>query len=271
MHLWEADLLASTAHRGQKDKIGVDYIHHVRAVAEGLAPFDTEIRIAGVLHDIVEDTDWTIEHLLKAGVPARSVRIVDAVTKRDGMTKEQQIEQVVAAGHGAVLVKISDNAHNSLESRIQQISGQVNARKTQDRLRAKYEAARKVLWRNANEEDVEKILAIVNPPLLEQFRRDRNGPRPEISTLEVAQRWLAGESMEVISVSLNCSPGLVSSRVAKARTQFPELPWSDRKPTDRSGGSRTRAYVEMNDGKPGESRLREGSVVRGRTAARRGM
>ncbi len=265
MHLWEADLIAESAHRGQKDKIGVDYIHHVRAVSAGLAAFHPEVRIGGLLHDVVEDTHWTLPELRRAGVPGRSLRIIDAVTKRPGMTKEEQIEQVIAAGHDATLVKISDNAHNSLDSRIDQIS----SAKIRRRLREKYEAAQILLWRDVDPEDIEAILSIVNPPLLDRFRRTRRNPRPDIDTREVAERWLAGESMEKISVDLHCSPGAISGRIAKARTEFPDLPWADRKPTDRSGGSGVKGYVEMNDGKLGHPGIREGSIIKSRSLRNR--
>lgn len=271
MHLREADALARTAHMGQVDKIGVPYIDHVRAVAQGLTSFDREVQIAGLLHDVVEDTDWTLERLLRAGVPVRSVRIVDAVTKRPGMTREQQIEQVVAAGYDAILVKISDNAHNSLESRIQRIAGQASVRKTQDRLRKKYTEAREVLWRNAEKENIERILRVVNPLLLDQLRRTKGGVRTDIPVLEVAQRWLSGESMEDISTSFHCSSALINTRIVKARKDFPDLPWNDRKEKELPGGSGIKNYVGMNDGKPGDSRVREGSVIRARGSLRRGM
>jgi (p)ppGpp synthase/HD superfamily hydrolase len=39
MTLEDARALAQTAHRGQEDKLGVEYIQHVEAVAAGLLDF----------------------------------------------------------------------------------------------------------------------------------------------------------------------------------------------------------------------------------------
>lgn len=68
MTLEVARTLARVAHRGQKDKIDVDYIHHVEAVAAGLVDFDVSIQIAGMLHDVVEDAELTLEDLRARGV-----------------------------------------------------------------------------------------------------------------------------------------------------------------------------------------------------------
>ncbi|AYG78093.1 GTP pyrophosphokinase [Streptomyces hundungensis] len=81
----EVDALAAKAHAAQENRIGVPYVEHVRSVAAGLAPFGDELVMAGLLHDILEDTDWTAERLREAGVPARVVEIVEAVTNQPGV------------------------------------------------------------------------------------------------------------------------------------------------------------------------------------------
>ena len=56
--------IATEAHRGQRDKAGNDYIGHpMRVMAAGTTP---EEKIVGVLHDVVEDSDWTLEKLAAA-------------------------------------------------------------------------------------------------------------------------------------------------------------------------------------------------------------
>lgn len=181
MHLWEADVLATAAHEGQSDKNGVPYIEHVRAVAAGLAPFPVELQIAGVLHDVVEDTDWTLDDLRESGVPHSSLAMVDALTKIPGSTKKEQIERVISEGYAACLVKSSDNAHNSLPDRLKHLDGP-----TRQRLEEKYREARRMLWDCAKEfnwgslyfEDIRSILKIVNPsllPELEQYCEELKG------------------------------------------------------------------------------------------------
>ncbi|MGA5068344.1 HD domain-containing protein [Streptomyces exfoliatus] len=160
--LAEVDALAARAHAGQTDQIGVPYVEHVRAVAAGLAPLGPHLAMAGLLHDVIEDTDWTAERLRAAGIPDRVVEIVEAVTNRPGTTYEEKIRQITR-DRDATLVKIADNAHNSRADRAAALPPD-----RRERLAAKYRAARELLWAAADPEDVTTILRVVNPGLLEE-------------------------------------------------------------------------------------------------------
>ncbi|MFL5913143.1 MAG: HD domain-containing protein [Gaiellaceae bacterium] len=160
----EVDAFAFAAHAGQVDKIGVPYIEHVRAVAAGLAPFGDHMVMAGLLHDVIEDTGWTAEQLLAMGLPRHVVSVVEAVTNQPGVPYEAKIQRIVN-DRFATLVKISDNAHNSHPDRAAQLPEEKRVR-----LAEKYRAARDVLWPAADEEDVEAIVSIVNPSLLAELR-----------------------------------------------------------------------------------------------------
>ncbi|MFE4862594.1 HD domain-containing protein [Streptomyces sp. NPDC056670] len=149
--------MAASAHAGQEDKIGVPYIEHVRAVAAGLAPLGDELVMAGLLHGILEDTDWTAERPREADVPGRVVEIVEGVTNQPGTPYEEKIRLITAAP-AATLLKISDNAHNSHPDR----AAKLLADKRQ-RLAAKYRSARAALWPAAKRDDTEAIVRIVNP------------------------------------------------------------------------------------------------------------
>ena len=61
----KAYLIASKHHEGQKRKSGEDYIIHPLCVAMILANLhmDAETIVAGILHDAIEDTDYTLEEL----------------------------------------------------------------------------------------------------------------------------------------------------------------------------------------------------------------
>ncbi|MCT9094230.1 HD domain-containing protein [Streptomyces sp. ASQP_92] len=159
----EVDALAVNAHAGQEDKIGVPYIEHVRAVAAGLAPFGDELVMAGLLHDILEDTDWTAERLRETGVPGRVVEIVEAVTNQPGMPYEEKI-RLITADPAATLLKISDNAHNSHPDRVAKLPAD-----KRERLAAKYRSARAALWPGAKRDDIKSIVCIVNPSLLTEL------------------------------------------------------------------------------------------------------
>mgnify|MGYP003288846580 CR=1 FL=1 len=57
--------IATEAHKGQLDKEGRDYIGHSLRVME-MGKTEEE-KIVGVLHDVIEDTDWTFEKLAEEG------------------------------------------------------------------------------------------------------------------------------------------------------------------------------------------------------------
>ena len=157
------DALAAEAHAGPLDRIGVPYVEHVRAVARGLAPFGTGLQMAGLLHDVLEDTATSAGDLLGAGVPPAVVGIVELVTNRPG-TDYQDMVRSVAGHYAACLLKIADNANNSDPARTAQLPPDAA-----DRLAAKYARARAVLWPAVPREDVAAILRIVNPGLLPEL------------------------------------------------------------------------------------------------------
>ena len=45
-------------------------------------------RIAALLHDVVEDTDWTLDRLREAGYSEEIITAVDCLTRRGGETYE---------------------------------------------------------------------------------------------------------------------------------------------------------------------------------------
>lgn len=141
----DADALAVAAHRGQVDKAGAPYIEHVREVARRLAVYGDEAMMAGLLHDIVEDTPVTLAQLRWMGFPETVVQAVDAVTQRRGEPYMDLIARAAADPLGR-LVKLADNRTNSDEARLTLLDD-----KTAERLRQKYARAREVLLNSHNE------------------------------------------------------------------------------------------------------------------------
>lgn len=64
-----AEHLARTAHDGENDKIGVAYINHPGAVAALVEVHGEAAQQVAWLHDVVEDTAWTLDDLRAAGHP----------------------------------------------------------------------------------------------------------------------------------------------------------------------------------------------------------
>lgn len=83
--------------------------------------------------------------------------------------------------------------------------------------------------------------------------------RPDIPVKEVAERWLAGETIEILAEVYGCTPNPIKLRLAKARKQFPDLPWGSRSPVPRKES--VGEYTEMKDGVPGTRGVRPGSVI----------
>jgi (p)ppGpp synthase/HD superfamily hydrolase len=95
------------------------YIHHVIDVNDRLKelfPTLSEISLpiaeaVSFLHDVVEDTDITLENLKVFGFPQEVIDGVDAMTKRDGESYDEYIERL-SGNLIAVMVKIADSYSN---------------------------------------------------------------------------------------------------------------------------------------------------------------
>lgn len=114
--------LASEAHSAQRRKSGEPYIIHpisVALIAASELKLDADSVIASFLHDVVEDTDYTlqdIENMFGSSV----AQLVDVVTKKKKMaynTSKQvdNYQQLLDSVHydiRALMVKIADRLHN---------------------------------------------------------------------------------------------------------------------------------------------------------------
>jgi (p)ppGpp synthase/HD superfamily hydrolase len=74
--------IAAEVHEGQVDKAGQPYVLHVLRVMFGCQ--SPEAQVAAALHDVVEDSDWTLDDLRREGFSETVVEIVDALTRREG-------------------------------------------------------------------------------------------------------------------------------------------------------------------------------------------
>ncbi len=101
--------IALDAHRGQQDKAGAPYILHPLRIMLRMEN-ETEMIVA-VLHDVVEDSRWTIEDLRKEGFSEEVLAAVDRLTHRAG----ESYEAYIAGLEGNAIarkVKIADLEDN---------------------------------------------------------------------------------------------------------------------------------------------------------------
>ena len=110
-----AILLAAQVHRGQKDRYGQPYILHPLRVM--MAMRTEEEMIVAVLHDVVEDSDMTLEDLKEEGFSDEIIRAVGCLTKREGEPYEAHVERA-RNNLLALPVKIADLEDNMDPRRI---------------------------------------------------------------------------------------------------------------------------------------------------------
>lgn len=102
--------IATEAHKGQYDKAGNDYIGHPLRVME-MGTTENE-KIVGVLHDVVEDTDWTFEALAAEGFSEEVIAALRCVTKLSENENYDDFIDRVKKNPLAVAVKINDLSDN---------------------------------------------------------------------------------------------------------------------------------------------------------------
>jgi len=103
------------AHAGQTDKSGRDYHHHPIAVMQRLTDCGEDLRLAALLHDVLEDTPYTRQDLAAMGYSARALDIVEQVTKVPGdkRTYAEKIAALIALGDADVMrLKLADMSEN---------------------------------------------------------------------------------------------------------------------------------------------------------------
>lgn len=102
--------IATEAHKGQLDKSGKDYIEHPLRVME-MGKTEDE-KIVRVLHDVIEDTDWTFEKLEAEGFSPEVIAALRCVTKITENENYDDFIDRVKKNPLAVAVKINDLTDN---------------------------------------------------------------------------------------------------------------------------------------------------------------
>ena len=103
------------AHKDQKDKSGLPYVFHPFHVAEQMD--DEDSTIVALLHDLLEDTSYTVEDLKKIGFNNKVCDALILMTHDDNVKYLDYIKKI-KNNSIARKVKIADLKHNSDLSRL---------------------------------------------------------------------------------------------------------------------------------------------------------
>ncbi|WP_434779450.1 hypothetical protein [Neisseria sp. Ec49-e6-T10] len=107
--------LALDAHKGQVDKGGQAYILHPLRLMMRFS--DETMQIISLLHDVVEDSDITLEQIAQLGFDQTIIDALNVLTKKEQEPYEQFIQRV-STNRLAIQVKIADLKDNLNIARI---------------------------------------------------------------------------------------------------------------------------------------------------------
>lgn len=132
-----AIFIAGLAHAGQVDKVGQPYIDHPIHVVEllyamGGENIDMEMAVAAMLHDVVEDTNITLDALRSLQFNENVVGMVDLLTHRRGQSRAEYV-YYISRNEKSTLIKTADVLDNMNHARLATLNIE-----TRNRLISKY-------------------------------------------------------------------------------------------------------------------------------------
>lgn len=101
--------IAIKAHENQLDKAGKPYILHLLRVSDK-GKTDIE-KVCGLLHDLIEDTDWTFDRLKQEGFSEEIIDILECLTRKEDEDYTDFIGRL-SQNPTAIKVKLNDLEDN---------------------------------------------------------------------------------------------------------------------------------------------------------------
>ncbi len=139
----KAELIVRAVFKNIKDKGGNPYLDHLYYVSDNLK--DINMKIVGLLHDLIEDTDITYNDLLEVGFTKNIIDAVELLTKKEEYDK--YIDRIINSNNKiALMVKKVDLENNMDLSRIKKPTS-----KDYDRLNNKYKPQYKKIVKKIKE------------------------------------------------------------------------------------------------------------------------
>ena len=107
--------LCFQAHKDQWDKSGIPYVFHPFHLAEQMT--DEATTVVALLHDVVEDTPYTLEDLKDMGFPSEITEAITLMTHDPAVPYMDYVKNI-KGNPIARAVKLADLTHNSDLSRL---------------------------------------------------------------------------------------------------------------------------------------------------------
>lgn len=126
--------LCYDAHAGQTDKNGMPYVFHPYHLAEQMT--DELSVVCALLHDVVEDTDYSFDDIRNMGFPDAVIEVLKLLTHDDDVPYMEYIS-AISADPTARTVKLADLRHNSDLTRLDKVDEK--ALKRAEKYKAAYE------------------------------------------------------------------------------------------------------------------------------------
>jgi len=117
--------LCFEAHKDQVDKSGMPYVFHPFHLAEQMK--DENTTIVALLHDVIEDTEYTVDDLISMGFNTEIIDALKLMTHEDAMPYMEYVTQI-KKNPVAMAVKMADLRHNSDLSRLDIVDAKAHER-----------------------------------------------------------------------------------------------------------------------------------------------
>ncbi len=109
--------IAAKAFENKTDKSGVPYILHCLFVMDKVKHLGDVAMICAILHDLIEDTDWTLSQLTELGFSDEVIGILHLLTHKKETDYDEYIK-AIAVSKIAKEIKKADLEHNSNITRL---------------------------------------------------------------------------------------------------------------------------------------------------------
>lgn len=236
----KAAVKAALCHTGQFRKSGESYVIHpiaVASLAQGLG-MDADALCAALLHDVIEDTDATLEELI-ADFGAPVAHMVEALTKIDAlklrdqatenMAKAQNLRKMILAmsrDMRVILIKLCDRCHNMRTlGALKPDRRRAIAKETRDIYAP---IASRLGLSGLNAELLQNCFAAIHPwrhkIILSELDKQRNHHRNFIETsIEKIKFALSAEEIEAEVTGRHKSPHSVYAKMKEKKLKLAEV------------------------------------------------